>query len=85
MLRDDPSRKVVAFTATEIPGIAARRYPAALAGPLYPEGIPIVPENRLEALLDERAVDEVVLSYSDLAHVDAMHLASRKLAQEVLP
>ena len=78
--RDDPSHEVVAFTATQIPGIAARRYPASLAGPLYPEGIPIVPEDRLEALLAGRAVDEVVLAYSDLAHVDAMHLASRALA-----
>jgi predicted GTPase len=80
LYRDDPTREVVAFTAAQIPGIAARRYPAALAGPLYPEGIPIVPESRLEALLGERAVDEVVLAYSDLAHVDAMHLASRALA-----
>jgi predicted GTPase len=80
VFRDDASREVVAFSAAQIPGIAARRYPAALAGPLYPRGIPIVPEDRLETLLGERAVDEVVLAYSDLSHPEVMHLASRALA-----
>src|SRR3990170_5938793 len=78
--RDDPAVEVVAFTATQIPGIAGRRYPAALAGPLYPEGIAILPEAELDALVRSRGVDEVVLAYSDLAHVEAMHLASRILA-----
>lgn len=80
LYRDDPSREVVAFTAAQIPGIDRRRYPPALAGPLYPEGIPIVPEAGLDALVRERGVDEVVLAYSDLSHPEAMHLASRALA-----
>lgn len=78
--RDDPSREVVAFTAAQIPGIAGRRYPPELAGPLYPEGIPIEPEERLEAICRERGVDEVVFAYSDVTHGDVMHLASRALA-----
>jgi len=78
--RDDPAFEVVAFTAAQIPGIAGRRYPAALAGPLYPEGIDILPESELEALIREREVEQVVFAYSDLAHADVMHLASRALA-----
>jgi predicted GTPase len=78
--RDDPSRHVIAFTASQIPGIEERRYPATLAGPLYPSGIPIEPEADLERLCGEHSVHEVVLAYSDLAHADVMHLASRALA-----
>jgi len=78
--RDDPGAEVVAFTAAQIPGTAGRRYPASLAGPRYPEGIPVVPEEGLEALVREQRVDEVVLAYSDLSHADVMHLASRALA-----
>ena len=78
--RDDPSFEVVAFTAAQIPGIADRRYPAALAGPHYPQGIPIVPESELEALVARERVDLVVLAYSDLAHAEVMHRASRALA-----
>ena len=78
--RDDLAHEVVAFTAAQIPGIAGRRYPASLAGPWYPEGIPIVAERGLEALIRERGIDAVVLAYSDLAHEEAMHLASRTLA-----
>jgi predicted GTPase len=78
--RDDPGCEVVAFTAAQIPGLAGRRYPAALAGPRYPDGIPILPEVELDALVRLRGVDEVVLAYSDLAHVEVMHLASRALA-----
>lgn len=78
--REDSSVEVVAFTGAQIPGIDDRRYPPALAGPLYPEGIPIVPEHGLEALCARRSVDEVVLAYSDLAHAQVMHLASRVLA-----
>jgi predicted GTPase len=78
--RDDPACEVVAFTAAQIPGVAGRRYPAALAGPRYPDGIAILPEDELDALVRTRSVDEVVLAYSDLAHADAMHLASRVLA-----
>jgi len=80
VFREDPGTQVVAFTAAQIPGIDDRRYPASLAGPLYPEGIPIVPEERLPELIREEAVDEVVLAYSDLAHEDVMHKASVALA-----
>ena len=78
--RGDPGCEVVAFTAAQITGIAGRRYPPSLAGPRYPQGIPIVAEEGLEALLRGRSVDEVVLSYSDLSHLEVMHLASRALA-----
>ena len=78
--RDDPGSRVVAFTATQIPGIDGRTYPAALAGPAYPDGIPIVAEERLEELVAAHQVDEVVFSYSDVRHVDVMHAASRALA-----
>jgi predicted GTPase len=78
--RDDAAHEVVAFTAQQIPGIDDRRYPPALAGPLYPEGIPIVPESELEQRVRDDAIDEVVLAYSDLSHAAAMHLASRALA-----
>jgi predicted GTPase len=80
--RDDAATEVVAFTAAQIPGIAGRRYPPALAGPRYPDGIPIEPEEALEALVRDRGVDEVVLAYSDLSHEDVMHLASRVLATD---
>jgi predicted GTPase len=80
LFRNNPEYQVVAFTATQIPDIAGRRYPAELAGPLYPEGIPIVEEKELERLIAERAVDVVVFSYSDISHVNVMHLASRVLA-----
>ena len=71
--RDKPEFNVLAFTAAQIPHIQDRRYPAALAGSLYPEGIPIHAETELDALLDTGNVDEVVFAYSDisLAYVDA--------------
>ncbi len=78
--REDPAVEVVAFTATQIPDIDDRRYPAVLAGPYHPEGIPIVGEDELEALCREQAVDEVVFAYSDVPHAHVMHLASRALA-----
>jgi predicted GTPase len=78
--RGDPASLVVAFTATQIPYIDDRIYPAALAGPGYPDGIPIYPEDRLEDLIASHRVDEVVFSYSDVRHVDVMHIASRVLA-----
>ncbi len=78
--RDDPSVEVVAFTATQIPGIADRRYPPELAGDRYPEGIPIRPEAELEALIRDLAVDTVVFAYSDVSHEQVMHAASRVLA-----
>jgi len=78
--RDDPGTDVVAFTAAQIPGIAGRRYPAVLAGPRYPDGIPIADETALEALCRAHAVDEVVFAYSDVPHAHVMHIASRALA-----
>jgi predicted GTPase len=80
VFRDDPGHEVVAFTAAQIPNIDDRRYPPALAGPRYPDGIPIHPEADLERLIRELAVDEVVLAYSDLSHEAVMHRASRVLA-----
>ncbi len=80
VFREDFETRVVAFTAAQIPGIDDRRYPASLAGPLYPDGIPIVPEERLAELIRTQGVDEVVLAYSDLAHADVMHKASLVLA-----
>jgi predicted GTPase len=74
--RDDPHVNVVAFTATQIPGIAERRYPPSLAGPHYPAGIPIRDEQELAELIHRLRVDEVVLAYSDLKHETAMHKAS---------
>ncbi len=78
--RDDPSTEVVAFTATQIPGISDRTYPASLAGSRYPRGIPVRPEEELTALIREHDVDEVVFSYSDMPHVEVMHRASVALA-----
>ena len=78
--RDDPAFRVVAFTAAQIPGIADRRYPAALAGRLYPEGIPILDERELESVCRRESVDEVVFAYSDVEHATVMHVASRALA-----
>ncbi len=80
LYRDDPATEVVAFTATQIPEISGRRYPAALAGSLYPSGIPIADESALEALCEAERVDRVVFSYSDVPHEAVMHLASRALA-----
>jgi predicted GTPase len=78
--RSDPDVEVVAFTATQIPGIAGRRYPAELAGPGYPAGIPIVPEDELERVIARDQVDTVVFAYSDVSHETVMHAASRALA-----
>src|ERR671937_1780695 len=78
--RDRGEYDVVAFTATQIPNIEGRVYPAALAGERYPEGIPIVAEDELEAVIGEHEVDEVVFSYSDVTHEHVMHIGSRALA-----
>lgn len=78
--RADPTVEVVAFTAAQIPGIAGRRFPAVLAGPHYPDGIPIVPEAELEALCRRQGVQQVVFAYSDVRHETVMHAASRVLA-----
>jgi predicted GTPase len=80
VFRDDADSCVVAFTAAQIPGIAGRVYPPSLAGPAYPDGIPIVDEKRLPDLIAEHSVDEVVLAYSDLSHADVMHKTSIVLA-----
>jgi predicted GTPase len=88
LYRDDPDSRVVAFTAAQIPGIDGRRYPAGLAGPRYPDGIPIVPERDLEAVCRAERADVVVFAYSDVTHAEVMHLASRALAMScdvVLP
>src|SRR5438045_7527524 len=72
--------EVVAFTATQIPNIQGRVYPAALAGDLYPAGIPIVAEDELEAVIAQHEAEEVVFAYSDVTHEHVMHLGSRALA-----
>src|SRR5438270_13947438 len=72
--------EVVAFTATQIPNIDGRVYPAALAGPQYPDGIPICPEAELEELIAKHQVDDVVFAYSDVTHEHVMHVGSRALA-----
>ena len=78
--RDDGSSQVLAFTATQIPGIAGRRYPAVLAGPRYPDGIPIVAEDELARLIRDEKVDTCVFSYSDVTHEQVMHIASQCIA-----
>lgn len=80
LYRGNPTVRVVAFTAAQIPNIADRRYPAVLAGPGYPNGIPIVPEAEMEEIVRKERVDVVQLAYSDLPHVEVMHKASRALA-----
>jgi predicted GTPase len=80
VFREDPGHEVVAFTAAQIPNIEDRRYPPALAGPRYPNGVPIHPEAELPRLIRELEVDEVVLAYSDLSHETVMHKASLVLA-----
>ena len=78
--RGDDRYEVVAFTATQIPGIGGRTYPPELAGDLYPGGIPILEEGSLEELVRDRDVDEVVFAYSDVSHEHVMHVGSRVLA-----
>ncbi len=78
--RDNPAYKVVAFTATQIPNIEKRTYPTELAGKLYPDGIPIYPESKLDALIRDLKVDQVVFAYSDVPHEYVMHKASQVLA-----
>jgi len=74
--RDNANYEVVAFTATQIPNIESRKYPASLAGKLYPRGIDIYPEKDLPELIKKHGVEQVILAYSDLNHVDVMHKAS---------
>ena len=80
LFRNNLDYEVVAFTATQIPDIAGRRYPPELAGRLYPQGIPIFEEKDLESLVAEYEIDAVVFSYSDVSHQNLMHLASRAVA-----
>jgi predicted GTPase len=74
--RGNESYEVVAFTATQIPNIDDRKYPAALAGELYPEGIPILPEAQLESLIKNEKIDQVIFAYSDVPHEYVMHKAA---------
>ncbi len=74
--RDNENYEVVAFTATQIPDIDGRAYPAELAGKLYPNGIPILSEDDLENIIKEKEVDDVVFAYSDVPHEYVMHKAS---------
>ncbi|MBT6561000.1 MAG: GTPase, partial [Candidatus Scalindua sp.] len=74
--RDNEDYEVVAFTATQIPDIADRKYPSELAGRLYPDGIPIYDEKELTRLIKKQKVDDVVFSYSDVPHEYVMHKAS---------
>lgn len=78
--RDRKDVEVIAFTAAQIPSIGGRLYPPELAGPLYPEGIPIRPEEELADLVRERCVGQVVFAYSDVSHEYVMHKASQCLA-----
>lgn len=80
VFRDNPSYRVVAFTAAQIPHIAGRTYPPELAGTLYPNGIQIVPEEEFESIIKAQAVDQAVFAYSDVSHEEVMHKASRALA-----
>ncbi len=80
IFRNKPEFDVVAFTANQIPDIAGRQYPPRLAGSLYPNGIPIVEESRMEETIRKEQVDIVVFSYSDVKHETVMHLASRAVA-----
>lgn len=80
VFRNNLDYQVVAFTATQIPDIAGRRYPPQLAGRLYPDGIPIFEEKYLEKLIAENEIDTVVFSYSDVSYPTLMHLASRAVA-----
>jgi predicted GTPase len=78
--RGRPEYEVVAFTATQIPNIDGRVYPAELAGEQYPAGIPIRPEQELETLVRDEQVDDVIFAYSDVTHEHVMHIGSRALA-----
>lgn len=78
--REDEGSEVVGFTAAQIPGISCRTYPPELAGPLYPAGLPIWPEEELEEIIRREMVDRCILAYSDLSSQEVMDLASRVLA-----
>lgn len=80
LFRQDSSVEVIAFTATQIPNIADRRYPAELAGPLYPNGIPIHEEKELTSLIQKHNIQQVIFSYSDVSHEYVMHKGCEALA-----
>lgn len=80
VFRNNQDYRVVAFTAAQIPNIAGRSYPGELAGELYPDGIPIRPEDELESIVATQAVHKVIFAYSDVSHELVMHRASRSLA-----
>lgn len=80
LYRNDSSVEVVAFTATQIPNIADRKYPAELAGSQYPNGIPIHEEKELVDLIKKHSVNQVVFSYSDVSHEYVMHKGCEALA-----
>jgi predicted GTPase len=80
LYRDDPATTVVAFTAAQIPGIAGRRYPAELAGPSYPDGIPIHDEGELETICRDARATTVMFAYSDVPYAAVLHAASRAAA-----
>ncbi len=80
LFRDNADYRVLAFTATQIPGIEGKIYPPLLAGELYPDGIPIYSERQLMAIIEEDVVDAVAFAYSDVSHQYVMELASRVLA-----
>ncbi len=80
IFRTDPSIRVVAFTAAQIPNIADRRYPPQLAGPLYPDGIPILPESALDDAIRRLEADEVIFAYSDVSFNYVMECAARVAA-----
>jgi predicted GTPase len=80
LFRNNPEAEVVAFTATQIPDIEGRVYPPSLAGPLYPQGIPIYPEHDLEKLIKQHEVDDVWFSYSDVSHQYVMDKGSHVVA-----
>ncbi len=79
--RNNPRYRVLGFTATQIPDIDGRRYPAELCGEGYPDGIPIYPEEDLSGLIKEHRVDLVAFSYSDIPHLEVMHKASQVMAE----
>ncbi|MGD8698352.1 MAG: cyclic 2,3-diphosphoglycerate synthase [Gemmatimonadales bacterium] len=78
--RSNEDYEVVGFTATQIPNISGRVYPAEIAGPEYPNGIPILPEQELERIIEREQIDFCIFSYSDISHEYVMHVASRVLA-----
>src|SRR4030042_6089407 len=78
--RGNPAYEVVAFTATQIPNIEGRTYPAELAGKHYPKGVPIYPEEQLETIIQKERADQVIFAYSDVSHEYVMHRASLVLS-----